>query len=203
MGRIYEDSSGTNEYKKCQMFDCDGTQTTFTLTQFQAANLDKVYIVNDSHPEGILQVLNTDYYLDGENIVFYSAPNGTDYVLATSTTGNSILYDGSIVPNSSNEVDRTIEKLLYYRSGADNEQNVTINVYDLSPSAGVDPTTEVFLAPDSSGTPGTYQAPPLILGNVAANTTVPFWIKIVVNQHDAQVSYNDIKVGAYYELQSI
>jgi hypothetical protein len=91
----------------------------------------------------------------------------------------------------------TQEKRLYARHGvlsgpdADSSLGVVIDPVDL---AGSDESTWMFLAPDSSGSPGTYGAASasLSLGNISVGQIVPFWLKLVVPANNESGPRDDL-----------
>lgn len=69
------------------------------------------------------------------------------------------------------------KKLFVENSGDETAQSVTMTIAAIGTNDG-DDHAEVAL--DSGGSPGTFGAGPLSLGNIAAGNTVPFWTRVNV-----------------------
>lgn len=153
------DSAGTNLVKDAEHFVGDGTTTKFYFTRLAGSDIVEVRIFDSTHPNGDLQESGTDYTIGsdggGDYIEFATAP-ADGSVIECSTSGNRIFYDKAVVANSAEESERTMEAMYYLIETGEYEYNsVNIHIMDQVWNAGLD-MDDYWIAPDSSGSPGTY-----------------------------------------------
>lgn len=88
------------------------------------------------------------------------------------TTVVTTTNEGSVAtPGSS-----TAKKFFVNNFGTGDATEVTITPEAFGTNDGID---YLYIAPDSSGSPGTFTQDPIVVGTIAPLASVPFWIQVV------------------------
>lgn len=195
MIKFYKDSGKTTRIREIiGSLDGNGSDNQFIATE----NPSQVRRYSSSEDWGQLLSLPTDYSVSDNGDGTY-----TITLVSTPTTGQKIvafsdgefLFEGqSVISNSSNDSDRTLEQKVFIATDTGYEANsISIQAYDILPSYGADPSW-LKVAVDNSGTPGTYGASINIA--FVDVTPVAFWVKVVVAQNTPVENYHDICIQA-------
>ena len=199
--RVYKDSAKTTPIKTILgKLVGDGSTTSFTVE----GNPAEVRKYSTSAPYGQLLTAGTDYSVtdngDGTYTITLSTAPASGETVVAFDNGEAIFANDYAIGNSTNEADRTIEQQLWIAAEGVNAKNVTVSIQDLVAGAGADPAWH-YLAPDNSGSPGTYGSAgaSLTVGDINDGNVVPFWIKVVVPEGTAMENYRDV----YLEIQSL
>lgn len=100
------------------------------------------------------------------------------------------------ITSSADAGDRTKQQQLWIKNDAADKTYSSVSVEtinDLLSGEGADPAW-IEVALDDSGSPGTWQAAPLSLSDIAASGSETFWIKCVVPQGTAVENLRDVYV---------
>jgi len=192
--KVYKDSACTQPIQtEVGKLSGDGSTTSFTCT----GNPAEVRKFSTSAPYGQLLSEGTDYSVtdngDGTyTVTLTTAPASGETVVAFDS-GEKVFADQYAIGNSASESDRTFEQQLFVKAEDVNAQNVTVAIEDYVSGAGAD-TSWFYLAPDSSGSPGTYGSAgaSLDIGNMNSGDVVPFWVKCIVPQGTDMENYRDV-----------
>jgi len=201
--QFYKDAGLTTRLRQqVGKLEGDGSTVSFICTE----QPDHVRRYSDTYYWGLLLEETTDYTLtdngDGTWTVDLTfTPSSGETIIAISA-GEYLFENKYAIANDSNEANRTLEQVVYLNVSGVNLKNVTVNVSDYVSGLGADPTW-YQVAPDDSGSPGTYQAPPLDLGDLTDGSTIPFWVKVIIPQGTERNNFHDTYISTtVYEFST-
>jgi len=201
--KFYKDSGLTTRLRQ-QIGKLEGDDSTTSFVCSEQPYHVRKY--SSTYYWGLLLTENTDYTLtdngDGTwTVTLTTAPATGETVIAISD-GEYLFENQYAISNDSSEANRTLEQVVYLNVSGANLKNVVIDVNDYVSGAGTDPTW-YQVAPDDGGSSGTYQAPPLNLGDLNDGATVPFWVKVIVPQGTEKNNFHDTYISAtVYEFST-
>jgi len=197
--KAYLDSDLTTRAKtQVGRLDGDGTTKTFSVSE----EPDEVRLYNNDKPYG--EVLTGWTYDSGTGeVTLESAPANGDTVIAF--VGTIIFSSQRSKVTSATESDRTLEQQIWlYADGIDAE-NISVNIADLLSTVGAD-TSWYQIAPDSGGSPGTYQDFPYTIDSISNGNSVSVWIKAIepqdANKTDPE-TFRDVYLDISYDAVSV
>jgi len=109
---------------------------------------------------------------------------------------NTLSGLAKFLTSSADADDRTKQQQIWIGNTASDRKYTDVSVSainDLLSGEGADPSW-IELAPDNSGSPGTWQSAPLSLSDIAASGSTSFWIKCVVPQGTPVENLRDVYV---------
>jgi hypothetical protein len=143
---------------------------------------------------GELLTETTDYTYNSETMtITLVVTPATGETVVASSSGEHIFNSQYAIVNSSNTADRTLEQQVFIEVEEALAKSVTVSVADYLASYGLS-TNIVYLAPDNSGSPGSYGAAgaALSMGDLDNGSVTPFWVKEIIPLGDTKEKYHDI-----------